>query len=103
MILGKAMTKNIISGYIGNAKNWRLLVDEILSQCAKSNQNLWLFEPIVMDKLQSYWQLITKEPKYPLSTTQHDLPPSYVHLWESGVILFFDKLAIMFAPAGGPR
>ncbi|WP_227429644.1 hypothetical protein [Psychrobacter sp. I-STPA6b] len=88
------MNVNLISGYIGTAEKWReLLTYELENNIDNLEEYLEIDE---INFLLSLWQDIVKQPIYEMPEAQIKLPPSYIDLWQSGVLFFFDKFFALY-------
>lgn len=80
------------SGYIGDAVKWKNLMTYLLDNQADNLEEFFYFDLSLIIKLKDYWENVLKNSYFSIpNDISIKLPPSYVDLWESGLILFFDR------------
>lgn len=85
------------SGYIGSAIEWKNIMTYLLDNRINNLEEFFYFDLSLIIKLQDYWDTKLKNLYFSLPNEIFiNLPPSYIDLWESGLILFFDKFFALF-------
>lgn len=84
------------SGYIGNSAKWKNIMTFTLDNKLDILEEFFYFDLSLITKLKDYWYNILEDSYFSLSESVIDLPPSYIDLWESGLILFFDRFFALF-------
>lgn len=90
------MQINMKSGYIGNTTKWKNLMVFILDNKLDSLEEYFYFDLSLVTKLKNYWHNILEDSYFSIPKSTIDLPPSYIDLWESGLIFFFDRFFSLF-------
>jgi hypothetical protein len=86
------------SGYIGNTGKWKGLMAYLLDNKSDNLEEFFYSDLGLIIKLKDYWESGLKNSYFSLpDEISINLSPSYVDLWESGLIFFFDRFFALFS------
>ena len=86
-----------ISGYTGSAHQWKEVMTDLLDRHSASLEDYFYFNSDLIVDLKQFWHVHLKNTYFQLPYSNvTNLPPSYIHLWESGLIIFFDRFFGLF-------
>lgn len=86
------MTVRKTAGYSGNPHKWKKVMSDLLDSHIANLEDYFYFNLELIAELKQFWHVHLKNTYFQLPDSNvANLPPSYVHLWESGLIIFFDR------------